>query len=362
MQNRGLLRMKEILAMTLIIVGIKFSDSTSSLMSQQAQNGFWLIPLISFVCIFPGFLLMLYLLKKYKDKNLVELIETIIGKWAGKLICLLLFIFAFLTLTLDSRNYVEQIKQLYFQESPTDTVYYIFFIVVLFGAKKGFEVIGFTSWITLLFTKASVLIVFLLITGDMVLQRIFPIFGQGLSILLTEGVKKASIFAELFFLLIAYQSAKSTSMFRKGSIIASIIGLFEILLFFFVYVCVFDYNSIKKIAFPYHDITQFVNLGQFFTNIETFFMVFWLLAAFLKFIIFIYITSWIFGEIFAIRNFEPLLLPFSFLVVMIGLIPLNSVINELVLRETLLTIMSPFFIIFPFILWSIAFFKGDLKQ
>jgi spore germination protein KB len=362
MQNKDFLRVKEILAITLILVGIKLADSTPVLMAQKAQNGFWLIPLLSFILIFPSFLIMLHLLKKYQDKNLLELIESITGKWIGKFVGMLLFIFAFLTLTLDSRNYIEQIKLLYFPESPTDIIFFIFIGIVFFGAKKGMEVIGFTAWIALFVIKGAAILVLILIYGDIVVQRIFPIFGASLPVMLSEGINKAAIFAELFFLLIAYQSAKKTAMFRKGIIIASMITIFEITIFYFVYTTVFDYNSIEKIQFPFHDITQFINFGEFLTNIETIFMVFWLFAAFLKFIIFLYITTWIFGEIFVIRNFEPLLLPFSFLVILIGLLPFNSIMNELVLRETLLTIMSPFFIIFPFVLWIIAWSKGDLKQ
>ncbi|GAE95379.1 spore germination protein GerKB [Gracilibacillus boraciitolerans JCM 21714] len=363
MQNSGFLRTKEIIAITLILVGIKLSDSTPALLAQKAQNGFWLIPILSFICIFPSFLIMLYLLKKYNDKNLVELMEAITGKWIGKSIGLLLFLFAFFTTTLDSRNYIEQVKLLYFPpQSPTMVIFFVFIGVVFFGAKKGIEVIGFTSWISLAFIKASALLVVVLALGDLVIQRIFPIFGSGLPNILTEGVKKASMFAELFFLLIAYKATKATSMFVKGIIIASIITLFEITLFYFIYISIFDYNSVNKIAFPFQDLTQFIELGQFFTNIETMFMVFWLLAAFIKFIILIYLTTWIFGEIFAIRNFEPLLLPFSFLVIMIGLLPFNAVINELILRESLLTIMSPFFIILPYLLWGgTAWGKGDLK-
>ncbi len=362
MQNNGFLRTKEIIAITLILIGIKLSDSTPTLLAQKAQNGFWSIPILSFVCIFPSFLIMLYLLNKYQDKNVVELFEAITGKWIGKILGIVLFLCAFLSLTLDSRNYIEQVKLLYFPQSPTDMIYFIFIAVVFFGAKKGIEVIGYTCWIAIPFIKVSALCVLLLVMSEIVIQRIFPIFGAGLPIILSEGVKKASIFAELFFLLIAYQSAKKNTMFRKGITFGTVLAILEIILFYLVYASVFDYNSIEKIAFPYHDITQFISFGEFFTNIETIFMIFWLFAAFLKFIIFIYITTWIFAEIFAIRNFEPLLLPFSFLVIMIGLLPMNSATNELVLRETLLTVMSPIFILLPYILWLTAWGKGDLKQ
>ncbi|MGN8648291.1 GerAB/ArcD/ProY family transporter [Gracilibacillus sp. HCP3S3_G5_1] len=361
-QNKGFLRLKEILAMTLILVGMKLADSTPALMAQKAQNGFWMIPLISFICIFPSFLLLLYLLKKYQDKNILGVIEAITGKWIGKMIGFVLFLSAFLTLTLDSRNYVEQIKLLYFPESPTDIIFLIFMGVVFFGAKKGFEVIGYTSWMTLFIIKTSTFIVLMLMFGDLIIQRLFPIFGSGFTVILSEGVKKAAIFSELFFLLIAYQSAKRTSMFRKGIVIGSVISIIEITIFYMAYATIFDYNSIDKIHFPYHDITQLINLGDFLTNIETVFMVFWLLAAFLRFIIFIYISTWIFGEVFEIRNFEPLLLPFSFLAILIGLLPINSIINELIFHHTLIKYMTPFLIFLPVVLWIIAWSKGDLKK
>ncbi len=362
MQNNGFLRGREIAAMVLIIVGIKLSDSTLALLAQKAQNGFWLIPIIGFVCIFPSFLILLYLLKKYKDKNLIEMFEQLLGKWGGKILGIILFLFALFTTTVQSRNYVEQIKLLYFPESPTIAIFFIFFTVAFFGAKRGIEVIGYTTWIGLLFVKLSAFLIVILVFGDVVFERIYPIFGADFSIVLKEGFLKSSMFGELIFFLIAYLAAQDTKMFRKGSIIAACIAILEITLYCIIYVTVFDYNSVSKIAFLFHDITQFINMGQYFTNIETIFMVFWLFAAFLKFIILGYIIVWIYGAVFHIRNFEPLLLPFYFIIGSYGLLPFSSARNELVFHDQLLNTMSPFLIIFPYILLLVAFMKGDLKK
>ncbi|KAB8136245.1 GerAB/ArcD/ProY family transporter [Gracilibacillus oryzae] len=362
MQNRGYLRVREIVAMILIIVGIKLSDSTPALLTQNVQNALWLVPMISCVCIFPSFLLMLYLLKKYKDKNLVQLLEEILGTVIGKIIGFIIFLFAFLSIALDSRNYVEQIKILYYPEGPSGLIFLVLFGVVFFGAKKGFEVIGFSSFIALPFIKVSAFFIVFLVLGNLLVQRIFPIFGSGLSDILIEGAAKASIFAELFFILIAYVSTRETDIFYKGSILAAIISLFEIVIFYFIYITVFDYNSVEKIAFPFHDITQFVSFGKFFSNIETIFMVFWLIAAFLKFMILIYLATWIFGAVFNIEDFEPLLLPFTFLIATLGTLPFNSIINELQFRNYLLNAMTPFLILLPVLLWLVALLRGGLRK
>ncbi|GGM43133.1 hypothetical protein GCM10011351_31380 [Paraliobacillus quinghaiensis] len=362
MHDKKTLKASEMFAMVTMLVGMKLTDTTATLYAQKSQNAFWVMPIISFLVILPSFLLLLFLLKKYQDKNLVELLESILGSVMGKLLGFFIFISSFLLIGLDSRSHIEQIKLLYFPASPNTVIFFLLLCIVFLGAKKGFEVIGFASKISLPFVKISVLILAILIMGEVVWQRIFPIFGSGLTIVLTEGVLKGSIFSEFFLLTIAYTSLRKTADFRIGALFGAFFVLFEIVFFFFVYTTVFDYNSIEKISFPFHDLTQFVSLGDYFTNIETFFMVFWLLAGFLRFIIYIYLLTWIFGAIFNISEFEPLLLPLSFITLVIGMIPDNSVVNETVYRDTLLNYVTPLYVIFPILLWGVALARGDLKK
>ncbi|WP_112179064.1 MULTISPECIES: endospore germination permease [Paraliobacillus] len=362
MHDQKTLKASEMFTMIGLFIGMKVTDTTPTLFAQKAQNAFWLIPIISFLVILPSFFLLIYLLKKAQNKNLMELIESLIGSKLGKTLGFLIFLSSFLLMCLDSRSYVEQIKLLYFPASPTTVLFFLFLCVVFFGAKKGLEVIGFTVKTSFLFIKLSALLLALLISVEIVWQRIFPIFGSGLSTILKEGALKGSIFSEFFLLTIAYTSFKDTKQFRIGTLFGVIFVIIEITFFFFVYATVFDYNSIEKASFPFHDITQYVQLGEYFANIETFFMVFWLLAGFLRFIIYIYLITWIFGAVFNISEFEPLILPFSFITLIIGMVPDNSVINELLFRDMLLNYVTPLFVLFPVILWIVALSRGALKK
>lgn len=362
MHDQKTLRASEMFTIIGLLVGTKLTDTTATLFAQKSQNALWLTSIISFLVILPSFLLLLYLLKKFQDKNLITLMESLMGTVIGKIFGILIFISSFLLMGLDSRSYVEQLKLLYFPGSPSHVLFFIFLCVIFFGAKKGLEVIGFTSKMSFPFILASVFLLAFLIIREVVWQRIFPIFGAGLSTVLTEGVLKGSIFSEFFLLTIAYTSFKETRQFRIGTFLGMYFVIFKIIFFFIVYATVFDYNSIEKASFPFHDITQYVQLGEYFTNIETFFMVFWLLAGFLRFIIYIYLITWIFGAVFNISEFEPLLLPIAFITLLIGMIADNSIVNELVFRDTLLNYVTPLYVIFPIILWVVALLKGDLKN
>ncbi|WP_079710038.1 GerAB/ArcD/ProY family transporter [Paraliobacillus ryukyuensis] len=362
MKQTDTLKTGEMFAILSILIATRASDSTASLFTQKTQNAFWYVPIISLLVILPSLFLLFYLLKKYQDKNLIEMMETVLGGWGSKIIGLLIFFSAFLLMGLGNKSYVSQIKILYFPEAPGIIIALIFFIVIYFSAKKGWHVIAFVSKILLPFFLLSAVVLIALISNDIVVDRIFPIFGTGVQKVLWEGARKGALFHDVFLITIAYTSFEKTTYFRKGLIWGLIFSITELITFFFIYATTYDYNSIEKMSFPFHDLTQYVNFGSFLTNIETFFMVFWILASFIRFTIYLYIITWIFASLFHIKYIESLLLPIGFFNLIIGIIPENVIMNELVFRDALLNYTTPIFISFPILLWIVALAKGDLKK
>ncbi|WP_102346165.1 GerAB/ArcD/ProY family transporter [Bacillus sp. Marseille-P3661] len=362
MKAQGTLKAREMFAIISILIGIKLSDMTPTIYAQTGKNSFWLMPIISFVIIFPSVLLLLKLLERYKTKNLVELTRHILGSKIGSFVSFIFFLTTFSALSIDSRNYVETLSILYFEESPEIALYLTFMLICAFGAKKGFETIGSTAWAVLPYIKISLLLLIVIVMKDVVWLRIFPIFGGGFKDIVMDGVKKGAIFGDLFIITIAYPLVKDTKSFHKGYLFGTFFALFELTLFYLIYCTFFDYKSIAKIAFPYHEITQYVNVGTFFTNLETFFMTFWILAAFIRFILYLYVAAWIFGAIFKIKEFEPLVFILGFISLTVGMLPNGPIINTLTLRENFLNIITPFFVLFPVMLWVVAKFKGELTR
>lgn len=352
---------REAFAMIILMVGVKISNTTPALFAQYGANAFWMMPVFSLLVILPSALLLYYLLKRYENKNLVELTEQIVGKVVGKILCLLLFFIFFFMMAVEGRSYTEQLSLLYFPETSVTFLLFVFFLIIFYGAKRGIETIGTTSWLFLFFIKASVLLLVCIALQEAVFQRVFPLFGNGLDILMIEGAKKASLFTDLFIITMAYPLFKK-GRFSKGIFFGFTFVFFEMILFFLLYCTIFDYKSIDKVIFPFHDIAQYINLGVYFTNIETFFMIFWILAAFIKYMIYLNFSSWIFGAVFNIKEFEPLILPFAFFSVVLAVIPEDAIINEFIFKSRLMDFSTPLLVFFPILLWVVAMFKGELKR
>ncbi|CQR45777.1 Spore germination protein YndE [Paraliobacillus sp. PM-2] len=359
MNPHKLLKTGEMFAMLVILLSLKASDTTASLLAQHTQNAFWYMPFISLLVVLPSILILVHLLKKYEDKNLVQLIEAIMGSWASKVISFMIFLSSFILMGFSYRSYVGQIKIMYFPQTPTLFLYLIFFIIVYFAAKKGWEVIGFTSKIFLPLFIVSTLILISLTMNDIVIERIFPFFGSGKLPILKEGALKGSIFVEVFLITIAYTSFKKTNYFRKGLFLGLAFSTVKIMLFFFIYATLFDYNSIVMLSYPFHDVLQYVHFGAL-TNIETFFMIFWLLGSFLRYAIYLYLVSWIFSEIFHIKHIESLLLPIGFLGLMVAVISRNVIVSELVFYNSISNYITFFYIGFPILLWLVSSLKGEM--
>jgi spore germination protein KB len=353
---------REFFAVIALMIGIKISDTTSAILSQAGKNATWMIPIVAFLTFLPSFLLLLRLLNHYQNKHLIELIQHLLGKYIGFLVGFIIFMIVFLALAIDSRNYIDTLTTMYFPASPNLGVYFIFIGGCFFIAKRGLESIASTAWLLVPYIKIVMFILILFLLNQVIWLRVFPLLGWGPLTVLKEGVQKAAIFGDLFILTILFTTVKDTKIFKKVSIFGGIFTCIEIVVFFLLYCLLFDYESIDKVAYPFHEVTRYIALGQFFTNIETFFLPFWLLASLVRFSLYLYFTTWIFGAIIKLKEFEPLLLSFGFLAVGFGVLPENPIINALIYREQLLMYSSIIFIGLPYLLWITAKVKGELKK
>lgn len=351
---------RELVALILLSVGTKLADMTPTIVSQVGKNAMWMVPIISFVTLLPSFLVLLYLFKKLQANNLVELLKKICGKYIGGILGFLFFLCIYVLTIFDTNSYVNALTTMYYPKSPELFIFIIVFVVGLWGANKGFGLISSISWMLLPYIKVIATFLIVLLLGDLVWLRVFPIWGDGFTPVLIEGIKKGSIFGDLFLYTMAYGLLGHKS-FKKGISIGGIFVLFELTLFFLIYIVFFDYKSIDSIAYPFHEITQYVSIGTFFTNIEVFFMAFWLLATFLRFIIYFYLSTWIFAAIFSIKNFRPLLVPMIFIACMFGLWMDEPIRNVLVHFSLLMDLSTSVYFFIPLLLWAISKVRGQLK-
>jgi hypothetical protein len=153
----------------------------------------------------------------------------------------------------------------------------------------------------------------------------------------------------------------STKAYKKGTLIGLLLVSIEICFFFLIYVLVFDYEGLKMVNYPFHELIRLIQLG-FLTDVETFFFPFWVIATFIRFSFYLYLVAIFLGGICNIKQFEYLIPVIATITVILGMTPEAPTFTVLGLRDKLLTLISPMFVFLPCLMWLIAKLKGEFKH
>ncbi|KGX91912.1 GerAB/ArcD/ProY family transporter [Pontibacillus marinus] len=356
MDNRYKLGTREMLAIILLSIGTKFTDYTPDLLFMKTFMSAWMVPLISAGIFFLPLFLLVRLLNTYQ-MSLTDLVKNLMGKYVGTVLCLFLFLFSLIGTSLLINNYSHIIVTLYFPQSPKGFIQFVLILVCFLIAYGGAYTIGRTAWMILLFIKITLLILLVLaFSVELNTAYIFPLFGEGVDVLLKESFLYSSIFVECMLLATLIPYMKKTKYYSKAALIGIGIVAIEISLFFFYYIIMFD-ASVYNMTLPFQHMTRTVRLGRFISNTEGYFLFGWLLASFVKYAMYLFVTTSLYSQTFKIKSTRSLLLPVTVLVYLLGMLPENAIKGNLLYRDVNLYIGSFFFVALPFVLWLFSLRK-----
>jgi len=352
---------REYVAILLIVMGIKLTDDTPAILVKKLGSAIWMAPLIiGLISIIPIYF-TIRVVTLYENKNLYDCLLHLFGKFFGNIISFVTALFGFAAVIIDSGVYVDIIVSMYYERSPTVIIYIILISVCAYIAKKGIEQLGTIAWILLFYIAISIISALLFSLSDAKLPYLFPIFGPGVLEVLKESAEHISIYADFFYIALIAPFIVSNKAYKKGALISLTIVTIALTLSFIVFVAIFDYEGLKMLNYPYHELIRFVQLG-FLNNVETFFLPFWVVATFIRFAVYFYLLAVFFGRIFNIKHFEYIIPSLAAITVIIGMAPETPTFTIFFLRDSLLHLLSPMFVLLPLLMWLMAKLKGDFKN
>lgn len=340
-----------------IIVGLKGTDMSTVLLFKDGLNAAWMIVIGSFLLIIPSLLLLSSVLKKYQCKNILEVTQLTLGKPSAFVIALIMLGFTLLNTAIESRSYMTQLITVNFPNTPLFILYLFFLTICMWGAKKGWESVGAIAWTTFPYLILTLGFLFFLMFKDAVFNRMFPLFGTGKWEIARASFNYTSLFGDVIVVAMMYPFVKSHQTYTRSLYSSLLFTVSLMALLYLSYIWMFDYRSVGKITFPYNEAIRIVSLGRNITNIETFFITLWLVGVFVKFTVYIYLVSRIFGFLFQIKEFEHTIMPITLLILVIGMIPENNENNIFFIRTSTLTYYKYIIFLIPPLLWTAAKIK-----
>jgi spore germination protein (amino acid permease) len=360
-QQPGKLGIREYVSITVLMVGSKASEDTPSLLFNQVQNTAWMIPILSAGIFFIPLFLLIKTISLFHEKDLFSVIEKLLGKYIGFFVCLVIFAFSSLGISVDSRTYTNIIRDYYFNTTPVLVLYGLFMAVCAYGAKRGIRNVGSVSYLLIFYTLLSLIIALILCTRESNIQAIMPIWGPGKWEVLKGSLKNLTLYADFFLLTMLVPYLRSSKEFRRGTWIAYIFTIILISAATIVFVCMFD-QSLGGIGYPFHTAIRYISLGSYIPNLEIIFFVIWIMGAFIRFTAFLYISALMFGHLFKIKDFEYLIPPLAAVYLLIGVIPETPMEVGLEWKSNVQITAGPVFAAISLIIWLAALLKGEFKH
>lgn len=359
-KSDGKIGSREFFVLVSYAIAVELTDMTPTFLFKDGKTATWMIPIFSGLILTIPFLILLSIIKKFKNKGLVHIVYSIMGKYAGFIINMALFIVLLSALVLNSRNYVDIIQVMFFPRTPRIAIYLILMGSSYFIANRGLETVGRTAWIFYPYLLGALLLVIVLASKEVNLGFLYPLWGPGIKKLIKTSAENSTIVADIFLLTVLYPYARSYKEFKAPVLWGLAVSIFLLSLLFAFYTTIYDYPTAEGVAFPYHQMIMLASVGRFITNIESLFFLFWVIASIVRFTIYLYLTAAIFGYTLGLNEFEPLLLPFSGLTVILGLIPENYIEGVFVYRQNILLKNTwAVFMFLPVILWIVFKLRGE---
>jgi spore germination protein KB len=360
-QDKGKIGIKEYFALISLTVGAKLSDDTPAIIYEHAKNAGWLAALlIGILSLLP----IIFLIKVYSahiGKNLHEILLHLFGKFLGNFLSICLLIGGTTAVIADSGTYVDIIGSMYFTKTPNTILYIILMVICAYGAKRGIEQIGTVSWLLLPYIKITLFVALIFTFKKGTLGYLFPFWGEGPLEVAKASIKNVSIFVDFFYLALIMPLISSFKDMKKGTLVGLGFITVELSLALVAFVVLFDYTTAEMLNYPFHETIRFIQIG-FLANVETLFFPFWLVATLIRFSFYLYLIATLLGGILKIKEFEYLIPLIATIILLIGLSPDAPSITLYNIREKILVLLSPAFMILPPFMWVAAKIRGDFKN
>lgn len=353
---------REVLMLLLFGIGVKITDSTPEILYETGKNAAWLMNIVSAVVMLIPYLLILSVLKQHEGQSFFEVVYSLTGRTVGFFLGMTLFVIQFFSLLSNTRDDIDILSTMFFPRTPILVLYSVVMFSVYYIARRGLENITRGCWFFYGTLQFVIIVLALSALKDLDFTRMFPILGPGLKQLIIGGIKSSTIYADGLLYVVFFSYVRNFKQFKTGYLLGYTMNFLNFTTFLIIYLCMFGHPTINSIHYPFQMLNRAIKFGRFATNVEAIFLGFWVIASILRYTIYLYTSSALLAYTLGFKKIEKLLLPIAVVTVFVGGRFENYVYNVHAFREKYLPIMTPIFILYPFLLWILSKWKEAKSQ
>lgn len=204
----------------------------------------------------------------------------------------------------------------------------LFIIAVCLANRLDFNASLKTNLLIMPLVLASMLFLFFANMNKFSVERMFPIFGDGLVNTFVIGLTNLSSFGGIALIYFLPPFLKEPEKLKKIAIISVAISAVYLILCVSTLLFMFSFSINTNEITPLYNATRYIEFGNFFQRLESVFLLIWILAFACYLSIITKFSLHIFKKLTNIETKKPLIDLFGILILGIALLPKNYTISD----------------------------------
>ncbi|CAG7610350.1 Spore germination protein YndE [Paenibacillus solanacearum] len=333
-------------------------------LEQSRQDG-WISILLGALIMMAITWVTLRVCKQNKDKTLITFITDLLGTMLGKILVTVYFLLWFMQMVMIVKGMAEFQNLVMLHNTPMIVILLCMMFLVAYAVyKEGITAISRCAEIIGPFLTFMFYTQLFLNPQDMDVKRILPIYADSGWLHILEGTLYSfnymvdpSILLMLFFFAENQQTAARAILW--GTATSLLWGVLATLVLLFVT----GPHIAVHLVVPIYSLTKYISILQFVQNIDAFFIPLWLLGAFIKLSVCLFILSYGLSEWTGFKNWKLIacLITFVWLAYVIYStyhIRISYTFKSLILNG----VLYPFvYLVIPLILWMVGSIRKGRK-
>ncbi len=256
------------------------------------------------------------LYKNFKGMDILDISGYLFGNVFKFIVGISIVICFIFIASLLLRITAENLKTMYFQNTPTPYIIFFMLLATAFINAKGLKAVIKANLIITPLIIVSFIILLALSSSDFIYERIFPILGYGAQNTFITGASNLFCFGNLVFLFLLMPHLKDYNQFNKLSYTAVISTGLLLLLVIGSILLIFPLDIAAGSNIPLYLQTRAITIGKFIQRIDGFFVLIWNLSVISYCSIVIGFINYIFKKITNIQN--PTTISYTFVAILFG--------------------------------------------
>ncbi len=260
-----------------------------------------------------GFVWVLnYLWQKYPNKTFFQVVELVLGRWLGKLVCLTYILFWMIMLSLNLRLAAEFFLFAFLPRTPIIVVIGVIAGLAAWSCRAGVEVMARVGQVIFPMLIGSILLIVVLLAKDIDPHRLLP-----LEVLITgpvphlkDMVSVAARTVEIAWLGIVVPCVSERHGLFKAVAKAQ---LWQGAVWVIMNIAIFGIlgREIEHHFFPFFEAARYVHVADFLERIDAIFLSVWLFGMFLRAAMMLWASAIGTAQLLDLKHYRPVVLPLA---------------------------------------------------